>query len=227
MALSNVTEEKKPWLIVGCGLSGVTIADKLAKLGRRSLIIEKRDHIGGNCYDYVDEETGILMNKYGAHLFHTNDEEVWNYVNSFCKWERWEHEVLSCVDSKFVPIPVNITTVNRICNESIQNEDDMKIWLEKNQEKYENIENSEQMACSRIGRVLYEKMVKNYTHKQWNKYPEELDASVLARIPVRGNYDTRYFADKFQALPGKGYTEFFKCMLDNPLIEHRLNVDFF
>lgn len=214
-------------MIVGCGLSGVTIADKLAKDGKRSIIIEKRDHIGGNCYDFIDEETGILMNKYGAHLFHTNDKEVYEYVTSFCKWERWEHTVLSNVDGQLVPIPVNITTVNRLMGESIQNEEQMKKWLEENVEKYDEIDDSEKMACSRIGRVLYEKMVKHYTFKQWNKYPEDFDPSVLARIPARGNFDTRYFGDKYQILPKNGYTHFFKCMLDNPMIEVHLNCDFF
>jgi len=216
------------YLIVGCGLSGAVIAQQIAeKKGKTSLIIEKRDHIGGNCYDYIDKETGILMNKYGAHLFHTNKENVWKYINKFDIWKRWEHKVLSYVDGRFVSIPVNITTINEVLNENLQNEEDVKLWLEKNQVKYDEIKNSEEMAKSRIGEVLYEKMVKNYTFKQWNKYPYELDKSVLARIPVRPNFDTRYFADKYQALPEKGYTKFFEKLLDNPLIEYRLNIDFF
>lgn len=216
------------YLVVGCGLSGVVIAERVANvLKKKVLIIEKRDHIGGNCYDYIDKDTGIRVNKYGAHLFHTNIERVWKYVNQFDEWVRWEHKVLSYVDKKFVSIPVNITTINELCNEALSNEKDVQDWLSRNQVKYDEIRNSEEMAKSKIGEELYEKMVKNYTYKQWNKYPNELDKSVLARIPIRPNFDTRYFSDKFQALPKNGYTHFFKKILDNKLIEVRLNTNFF
>ena len=174
------------------------------------LIIDKRNHIGGNCYDYIDKETNIRVNKYGAHLFHTNDNEVWDYINKFDEWERWEHKVLSFVENKFVSIPVNITTINQLCNQNLENEMDMNKWLLENQVKYDKIENSEEMAKSRIGNELYEKMIKDYTFKQWNKYPNQLDKSVLARIPVRPNFDTRYFNDKYQALPKNGYTHFLR-----------------
>ena len=215
-------------LIVGCGLSGVVLAEKIANvLDSKVTIIEKRDHIGGNCYDYINEETGILMNKYGAHLFHTNNEDVWNYINRFDTWVRWEHKVLTYIDDKYVSIPVNISTINDLCNEHLQNEDDVKKWLEKNQVKYDIINNSEEMAKSRIGTVLYDKLIKEYTFKQWNKYPDELDKSVLARIPIHPNFDTRYFKDKYQALPHKGYTHFFTKILDNKNIEVKLNTDYF
>jgi len=215
-------------LIVGCGLSGVVLAERFANvLNKNVVIIDKRDHIGGNCYDYKDNETGILMNKYGAHLFHTNNEEVWNYINRFDKWIRWEHKVLAFVDNKFVSIPVNITTINELCNQNLKNEEDMNKWLNENQVKYDNITNSEEMAKSRIGEILYDKMIKDYTFKQWDKYPNELDKSVLERIPVRNNFDTRYFSDKYQALPHKGYTHFFERILDNKNIEVQLNTDYF
>jgi len=215
------------YLIVGCGLSGAVIAERIAHiLKEKVLIIEKRDHIAGNCYDYLDKETGILLNKYGAHLFHTNFEEVWEYINKFDKWTRWEHKVLAYVDNKFVSMPVNVTTVNELCDENLKTEEDMKIWLEKNQEKYKEINNSEEMAKSRIGSKLYDKLVKDYTYKQWGKYPEELDKSVLERIPIRPNFDTRYFSDKYQVLPKNGYTHFFENLLKNELIEIRLNTDF-
>ena len=215
-------------LIVGCGLSGVVMAERIAnKLNKKVTIIEKRDHIGGNCYDYNEKDTGILINKYGAHLFHTNNEDVWNYINSFDKWIRWEHKVLTYVDNKFVPIPVNITTINQLCHENLQDENDVNKWLEENQLKYDTINNSEEMAKSRIGNILYEKLIKDYTFKQWNKYPNELDKSVLARIPIRPNFDTRYFNDKYQALPHKGYTHFFEKILDNKNIEVVLNTDYF
>lgn len=216
------------YLVVGCGLSGVVIAERIANIkNEKVLIIEKRDHIGGNCYDYIDNDTNILMNKYGAHLFHTNIEKVWNYINNFDEWVRWEHKVLSFVDDKFVNIPVNITTVNELCNENIKDIEEFEKWLSQNQIKYDKIENSEEMAKSLIGDKLYEKMIKPYTYKQWNKYPHELDSSVLARIPIHKNFDTRYFSDKYQALPKNGYTHFFKNILDNKNIDVKLNTDFF
>nr|XP_026693397.1 uncharacterized protein LOC100179743 [Ciona intestinalis] len=218
---------KSTHLIVGCGLSGSVIAERIANVwNENALIIEKREHIGGNCYDYVDDQTGIRMNKYGAHLFHTKDEGVWKYVQTFDKWTRWEHRVLSMVDGQFVPVPVNITTVNQVCGENIEDTEEMDAWLSAVQYKGP-IENSEDMAVSRVGRVLYEKMFKPYTVKQWNKGPEELDPSVLARIPIRRDFDVRYFSDKYQALPAKGYTHFFERLLDNPRIQVQTGVDFF
>ena len=214
-------------LIVGCGLSGAVIAERIATiLNKKVTIIEKRDHIGGNCYDYIDKETNIRVNKYGAHLFHTNNEQVWEYINKFDKWVRWEHKVLSYVSDKFVSIPVNITTINDLCDTHLQNETDVNDWLKKNQVKYDTINNSEEMAQSRIGKELYNKLIKDYTYKQWNKYPIELDKSVLERIPVRPNFDTRYFSDKYQVLPENGYTSFFEKLLDNKNIEIKLNTDF-
>lgn len=213
-------------IVVGCGLSGCVIAERFANIKKkRVLIIEKRDHIGGNCYDYIDN-LGIRINKYGAHLFHTNYEKVWKYINSFDEWERWEHEVKGYIDNKIVPIPANITTVNMLLNENIVNEEQMNEWLKKNQEKYNTITNSEEMAKSRVGKILYEKIFRDYTFKQWNKYPCELNPEVLARIPLRNNFDTRYFNDKYQALPKHGYTHFFEKLIDNDLIDIRLNCDF-
>jgi UDP-galactopyranose mutase len=215
-------------LIVGCGLSGVVIAERFAnQLNKKVLIIDKRQHIAGNIYDYKDEETDILMNKYGAHLFHTNNDRVWNYINQFDKWVRWDHQVVGNIDDKIVPIPVNINTVNTLCKENIKNTLEMNEWLEKNQIKYDKIENSEQMAKSRVGNILYDKIFKDYTFKQWEKYPEELDSSVLARIPIRNDFDNRYFSDKYQVLPEKGYTHFVENILDNPNITVLLNTNYF
>ena len=216
------------YLVVGCGLSGVVVAERIANiLNNKVTIIEKRNHIGGNCYDYINEETGILMNKYGAHLFHTNHQVVWDYINKFDTWTRWEHRVLTHLENKFVPMPVNITTINELCGEHLQNESDVNEWLKKNQVTYNTITNSEEMAKSRIGTTLYDKLVKDYTYKQWNKYPNELDKSVLERIPIRNNFDTRYFSDKYQALPHKGYTHFFQQILNNKNIEVKLETDYF
>lgn len=213
-------------IIIGAGISGATLAERYASLGKKVVIIEKRNHIAGNCFDYIDENE-ILVSKYGAHLFHTNDEEVWEYVNRFGDWYPWEHKVIARVDDKTVSIPVNITTVNILFEENISTEEEMKAWLDKNRVVFEPAKNGEEAVLNRVGTVLYEKMFKHYTKKQWDKYPAELNASVLERIPVRTNYDDRYFSDKHQALPKDGYTKIFEQMLDHPNITVLLDTDYF
>ncbi|WP_324719551.1 UDP-galactopyranose mutase [Salinimicrobium sp. HB62] len=213
-------------LIIGAGISGAVLAERYAAIGKKVLILEKRDHIGGNCFDYLDENN-ILVSKYGAHLFHTNHEEVWKYVNRFAHWYKWEHRVLAKVDGQLVPIPVNIKTVNQIFDLKISTEAEMEEWLEKNRIEFTNASNGEEAVLNKLGYELYEKMFKHYTKKQWDKYPEELDASVLERIPVRKNFDDRYFSDKYQALPGGGYTKMFERILSSPTIEVMLNTDYF
>ncbi|MDV6167204.1 UDP-galactopyranose mutase [Flavobacterium sp. DG1-102-2] len=213
-------------VIIGAGISGAVLAEQYANAGKRVLIIEKRNHIAGNCYDYIDEN-GILVSKYGAHLFHTNDETVWKYVNSFSEWYPWEHKVLANVDGSLVPIPVNITTVNTLFGTDIKTESEMKKWFEDNAPSISQPADGREAALSKVGPVLYEKMFRHYTKKQWDKYPEELDASVLDRIPVRTNYDDRYFSDTYQALPKGGYTQLFDSILNHSNIEVMLNTDFF
>lgn len=213
-------------IIIGAGISGAVLAEGYASLGKKVLVIEKRDHIAGNCYDYVDDN-GILVSKYGAHLFHTNHEDVWEYVNRFATWYEWEHRVLANVEGKMVPIPVNIHTVNQLFDLNITSEAEMKEWLDKNRPNIENPKNGEEAALARVGPVLYEKMFKHYTKKQWDKYPEELDAAVLNRIPVRSNFDNRYFSDKYQALPLGGYTQMFEKIFNHPNITVMLNTDYF
>lgn len=213
-------------LIIGAGISGAVLAERYANKGKKVLILEKRNHIAGNCYDYVDEN-GILVSKYGAHLFHTNNEMVWKYVNRFSEWYPWEHKVIARVDEKTVPIPVNITTVNTMFDTSISTEEEMNNWLEENRIPFSNPSNGEEAVLNRVGQVLYEKMFKYYTKKQWDKYPAELNASVLERIPVRNNYDDRYFSDSYQALPKGGYTQMFEKMLSHPNITILLGTDYF
>ncbi|WP_426485244.1 UDP-galactopyranose mutase [Flavobacterium sp. 2] len=213
-------------LIIGAGISGAVLAERYASIGKQVLIIEKRNHIAGNCYDYIDDN-GILVSKYGAHLFHTNEESVWKYVNRFSDWYPWEHKVVARVDDKTVPIPVNITTVNELYDINITSEEEMTNWLEDHRMPFKNPANGEEAVLNRVGPVLYEKMFKYYTKKQWDKYPIELDASVLERIPVRTNYDDRYFSDKYQALPNGGYTQLFKNILNHPNIEVLLDTDYF
>lgn len=189
--------------------------------------MEKRDHIGGNCYDYVDEETGIRVNKYGAHLFHTKHKRAWDYIQKYSEWTPYEHRVLAVVDDKHVPIPVNIDTVNALFNLQINSTEEMEQWLHNEQIPFEEPKNSEEMALSRVGDRLYNKIFKPYTIKQWGKLPNELGPEVLARIPVRNNHDDRYFSDEYQALPSHGYTAVFEEMLKHPNIVVRLNTDYF
>lgn len=214
-------------LIVGCGLSGAVIAEQLAsKYNKKILIIDKRDHIGGNCYDYIDIETGIRVNKYGAHLFHTNDEGVWEYINRFSKWIRYDHKVVANINDRHVSVPVNMETINVLCDENLQTVEETKEWLEKNKISCDNPKNSEDIALARVGKKLYEKLFLPYTLKQWNKHPKDLDSSVLSRIPVKYDNDTRYFTDKYQVIPENGYTSFFESLLNHPNITVKLNTSF-
>jgi len=210
-------------LVVGAGLSGATIARLAAEDGASVVVIDKREHLGGNVYDAIDEKTGIRVSKYGAHLFHTNDTEVWNFVNRFGKWTHWAHKVVAVCNDKIVPVPVNITTVNSLLNTNITNESEMQTWLSNETTKNTNPQNSEEVALNRVGPRLYESLFKSYTVKQWAKEPKDLEPSVLERIPVRPNFDERYFSDRYQALPTNGYTDIVKNMLDHPNITVKLN----
>ena len=224
--MNSWTKQDYQIIIIGAGISGATLAERYASIGKKVLVIEKRDHLGGNCYDFYDQ-VGVRISKYGAHLFHTNYEDVWQYVNQFSKWYPYEHRVLAKVDDQLVPIPVNITTVNKVFKLNIKSATEMKKWLDKNQVKNKHPKNGEEAALARVGKILYQKIFKNYTKKQWDKYPAELDASVLNRLPIRTNFDDRYFTDKHQALPQEGYTKLFEKMLDHPNITIQLSTDFF
>lgn len=212
-------------IIVGAGLSGATLARKLADDGEKVLIIDKRNHIGGNVYDYVDKKTNIRLSKYGAHIFHTNNEDVWKFVNRFSEWINYEHKVLSYVNNQFVPVPVNITTVNKLFDLNITNKSDMNLWL-KNNQILSDIKNSKDAALARVGSDLYKLMFENYTKKQWDLYPEELEASVLERIPVRDDFNDKYFSDKYEGLPKNGYTCLVENILDHKNIEIKLNEEY-
>jgi len=219
---------------VGAGLSGTVFAERTAHLlGQSVLVMDARSHIAGNCYDYVDPATGVLMNLYGSHLFHTNLPRVWDYVTTANggrapAWQPWYHEKVGLVNGTYVPIPVNIKTVNALFHTHIATEAEMDEWLESVQIPCpdDHCRNGKDMALSRVGPGLYEAIFETYTIKQWNKSPEEMDASVTARIPVRHNFDPRYFSDKFQALPSQGYTAWFQAVLDHPLIDVVLETDF-
>ena len=218
-------------IVVGAGLSGAVFADRFAReCGKRVLVVEKRNHIAGNCYDAINQD-GQLMNAYGLHLFHCNDQRTFDYIQRFGEWIRYDHKVVARVKDhgmdRFVPVPVTMDTVNVVCQTNLQTEEEMKDWLQENQVKYhDGIRNSEEAAKARVGEELYQTLFESYTIKQWDKHPSELDRSVLERIPVRTNRDARYFSDRYQVLPLHGYTAIVKAMLDHPLITIRLNTDF-
>ena len=224
-------------LVVGCGLSGCTIAERCAnELGLKVLIIDKRDHVGGNCYDYVDEKCAIRRSMYGAHLFHTKHERVWEYVQRFSEWIPYEHRVRGRVmrdDGKpvTVPIPPTRETVNKLFDEDVRTDAEMEAWYGRERQLPPNGDppaNGEEAALARVGERLYEKVFRHYTKKQWDKEPKELDASVLQRLPCRVTADDRYFSDPHQALPRRGYTRVFENMLtSNDLITVRLECDYF
>jgi UDP-galactopyranose mutase len=212
-------------LIIGAGLSGCVLAQNYAEKGKHVLIIEKRDHIAGNCYDYRDKN-GILVNKYGPHIFHTKSERVWNYVNRFSKWVPWKHRVYGKYKNHTFPVPINIETVNEICGTNLQSEEEMRTYLESRRSEQEDFTNSETLGRSRFGNELYTAIIEGYTMKQWDKHPSELNASVVSRIPIRYSFEEGYFNDPYQALPEKGYTEFCRNMLDHPNIEVQLSTEF-
>jgi UDP-galactopyranose mutase len=212
------------YLIVGAGYAGSVVAERMArKYGKRVLIVDRRPHIAGNAYDHYNDD-GLLVHKYGPHIFHTNCADVFQYLSQFTKWRNYEHRVLALVDGKLVPVPINLDTVNKLYNLNLTS-DELEGFFAKLAEKRESIRTSEDVVVSRVGRQLYEKMFRGYTRKQWSLDPSELDASVTARIPVRTNRDDRYFTDTYQAMPLRGYTRMFENMLDHPNIKILLNTD--
>ena len=213
------------YMIVGAGLAGSVLAERLASQeNKKILIVDKRNHIAGNTYDYFNED-GILVHKYGPHIFHTNSEEVFNYLGKFTEWRPYEHRVLASVDGMMVPIPINLDTINRLYSMNL-NSSEVEAFLKSKAEPCKQVLTSEDVVVSKVGRELYEKFFKNYTKKQWGLDPAELDAAVAARIPVRSNRDDRYFTDTFQAMPLHGYTKMFEKILAHPNISIMLNTDY-
>ena len=213
------------YLIVGAGFAGSVLAERLATvLNQRVLIVDKRPHIGGNAYDRYDD-AGVLIHPYGPHIFHTNSEDIFQYLSQFTEWRPYQHRVLASVDGQMVPMPINLDTINKLYGLNLTSFEVEK-FLESVAEKKEEIRTSEDVVVSKVGRELYNKFFRGYTRKQWGLDPSELDASVTARVPTRTNRDDRYFADKFQAMPLHGYTRMFEKMLDHPNIKVLLNCDY-
>jgi len=213
------------YLIVGAGFAGSVLAERLAAdANKKVLIVDKRPHVGGNAYDHYDDH-GILVHKYGPHIFHTNAREIFDYLGRFTDWRPYQHRVLASVDGQLVPMPINLDTINKLYGMNLtaaQVED----FLESVAEKRHPIRTSEDVVVNKVGKELYEKFFRGYTRKMWGLDPSELHSSVTARVPTRTNRDDRYFTDTYQAMPLHGYTRMFERMLSHPNIKIMLNTDY-
>ncbi|MCI9882926.1 MULTISPECIES: UDP-galactopyranose mutase [Methylobacterium] len=213
------------WLIVGAGFAGSVLAERLAReRDERVLIIDRRQHVGGNAFDLLNDD-GLLIHRYGPHIFHTNSTAVFEYLSRFTEWRPYEHRVLAEVDGQRVAIPINLDTVNRLYNLDLTPES-FKKWLAARAELITEIRTSEDVVLSTVGRELYEKFFRGYTRKQWGLDPSQLDKSVTARIPTRFDHDDRYFTDSYQAMPKYGYTPMFEAMLDHRNITVSVGTDY-
>ena len=213
------------YLIVGAGFSGSVLAERLANdAGKKVLLVDKRPHIAGNAYDHHDA-AGILIHKYGPHIFHTNSADVFAYLSKFTPWRDYQHRVLASVDGQLVPMPINLDTINSLYGLSLSS-DQLDDWFASRAETVAQVRTSEDVVVGKVGRELYQKFFQGYTRKQWGLDPSELDASVTARVPTRTNRDPRYFTDTLQAMPQHGYTRMFENMLDHPNIKVLLNCDY-
>lgn len=216
------------YIVVGSGLFGAVIAERIAsQLQQKVLVIEKRDHIGGNCHSAIDEETGIEYHTYGTHIFHTSEEKVWQYINRFSSFNTYRHQVLSCYKNKIYQLPINLETINSYYNLNLK-PFEVDAFLEKiTKGEKSNPVNFEEKAISSIGRELYDAFVRGYTVKQWQIDPKALPAEIFSRLPVRKNYNENYYFDEWQGIPLNGYTHIFNNLLGHPNISVLLNTDFF
>lgn len=216
----------RPVLIVGAGLSGAVIARQLAEAGRRVLVIDQRDHIAGNCHTARDGESGVMVHVYGPHIFHTDDERVWAYVNSFARFMPYINRVKTTVGGRVFSLPINLHTINQFFGKTLR-PDEARAFIAGLAEGGDSEPQTfEEQALRFVGRELYEAFLKGYTLKQWGCDPADLPASILKRLPVRFNYDDNYFAHRFQGMPEHGYTAMVERILDHPGIELRLSTSF-
>ena len=216
-------------VVVGSGLFGLTIAEQAAtELGLKVVLLDRRSHIGGNAYSENEEQTGIEVHRYGAHLFHTSNERVWEYVNRFTGFTNYVHRVYTRHNGIVYPMPINLGTINQFFNAAYSPAEAKALIAEQAGELAgTDPQNLNDKGISLIGRPLYEAFIKHYTAKQWQTPPEELPASIISRLPVRYTYDNRYFNDKYEGLPVDGYAAWLERMAAHPNIEVRLNTDFF
>jgi UDP-galactopyranose mutase len=230
--MNGFSEQTRPgkveafdYLIVGAGFAGSVLAERLARgSGKQVLLVDRRPHIGGNAYDHYDD-AGILVHKYGPHIFHTNSKEIFDYISRFTEWRHYQHKVLASVEGQLVPIPINLDTINRLYGLDL-NSLQVEEFLAARAEPRERIRTSEDIVVSKVGRDLYEKFFRGYTRKQWGLDPSELDPQVTARVPTRTNRDDRYFTDEYQSMPRHGFTRLFGNLLDHPNIRILLNTDY-
>jgi UDP-galactopyranose mutase len=215
-------------LVVGSGFFGLTVADRCAReLGLTVQVIDRRDHLGGNAYSEVEPQTGIEVHRYGAHLFHTSNARVWEYVNRFTTFTGYQHRVYTTHCGEVFPMPINLGTINQF-NHSAFTPDEARAWVAAHASGLQvEPRNLEEKAISLIGEPLYEAFIKGYTAKQWQTDPRELGADIISRLPVRYTYDNRYFSDTFEGLPTDGYTAWLERMVDHPNITVTLDADFF
>jgi UDP-galactopyranose mutase len=214
------------YLVVGAGFAGSVLAERLASQhDARVLVLDKRPHIAGNAYDHLDE-AGVLIHQYGPHIFHTNSDEIVDYLSRFTRWRPYEHRVLAHVRGQLVPIPINRTTLNTLFGLDLRTDQDAADFLASRAEPVDCIRTSEDVVVSAVGRELYGLFFQGYTRKQWGLDPSELDKSVTSRVPTRTNTDDRYFSDKYNIMPADGYTAMFSAMLDHPNIDVMLGTDY-
>lgn len=213
-------------VIIGAGFAGAVLAERIAtKQNKKVLLVDKRQHVGGNCYDYKDDN-GIIVHKYGPHLFHSNIRQVWEYLSQFTEWDIYQHQVLACIDGKSVPIPFNLNTLHEVFPESMANRLEEKLLAEydyNSKVPILKLKQSEDKDLQFLADFVYEKIFLHYTMKQWGMKPEEIDGAVTARVPIFVGRDNRYFNDKYQGVPKKGYTGIFNNMLNHHNIKLMLN----
>jgi UDP-galactopyranose mutase len=205
--------KKYDCLIVGAGISGLVVAERMASVGYTSLVVDKRNHFGGNCYDYKDE-AGVLIHKYGPHYFRASSDRITDYLSQFTEWMPTEYNIRSYTQGKFWNFPINLNTFETFLGRPSTTEE-FEAWIEEKRIPIEDPKNSEEVIISQVGWELYEMFFKGYTKKQWRMDPKELDKSVCGRIPIRTNRDDRYLREPFQALPTEGYTAMFQRMISS------------
>lgn len=215
-------------LVVGSGFFGLTLAERAASAGRKVTVIERRNHIGGNAYSEAEPETGIEVHRYGAHLFHTSNELVWEYVNRFTTFTNYVHRVYSTHKGQVFALPVNLHTINQFF-QAAYTPDEARELVKEQAGEYDvaTATNFYEKGIALVGRPLFEAFFAHYTAKQWQTSPEKLSGDIVSRLPVRYNYDNRYFNDTYEGLPTDGYTAWIERMADHPNIEVKLDVDFF